>query len=124
MHRETWELKEIKKERIRRRIRKKIRGTAERPRVFAFKSNRYVYAQVIDDVNGHVLTAASTLEKKFKEKNKNYKNRLACEYLGEILARRLKEKGIDRIVFDRGIYPYHGRIKALAEALRKEGIIF
>jgi large subunit ribosomal protein L18 len=118
------ELKKKAKERIRKRIRKKIRGTLERPRVFVFKSNHYIYTQVIDDENGGVLASASTLEKEFREKNKNYKNREACERLGEILAQRLKEKKIERVVLDRGIYPYHGRIKALAEAMRKGGVIF
>ena len=112
------------KARIRQRIRKKIRGTSERPRVYVFKSNSHVYAQVINDEQGAVLASASTLEKEFNEKNKNTKNKSACEVLGRILAERLKEKKIERIVFDRGIYPYHGRIKTLAEAMRKEGLVF
>lgn len=124
MLKDQAELKKKAKERIRKRIRKKIRGTLERPRVFVFKSNHYIYAQVINDENGGVLASASTLEKEFREKNKNHKNREACEKLGEILAKRLKEKKIEKVVLDRGIYPYHGRIKALAEAMRKGGVVF
>ncbi|NIM59082.1 MAG: 50S ribosomal protein L18 [Candidatus Aminicenantes bacterium] len=112
------------KERIRKRIRKKIKGTSERPRVYVFKSNRYVYTQVIDDENGYILASASTLDKEFKGKNKNYKNIEACQVLGEVLAKKLKQKKIERVVLDRGIYPYHGRIKAIAEAMRKGGLVF
>lgn len=112
------------KERIRKRIRKKIRGTSDKPRVHVFKSNRYVYVQVINDEVGQILTSASTLEKEFKEKNKNTKNVEACQVLGEMLAKRLKAEKIKLVVFDRGIFPYHGRIKALAEAMRKEGLTF
>ncbi len=117
----------IKKEakiRIRKRIRKTIRGTAERPRVFVFKSNRYIYTQAVNDDNGSILASASTLEKTFRELSKNFKNLQSCEKLGEILAQRLKERNIEKVVFDRGIYPYHGRIRALAEAMRKGGLVF
>jgi large subunit ribosomal protein L18 len=112
------------KTRIRRRIRAKIHGSAERPRVFVFKSNRYIYAQAFDDDAGTVLVSACTLEKAFKEKSKNTKNKDACQNLGQVLAERLKEKKIERIVFDRGTYPYHGRVRTLAEALRKGGLAF
>jgi large subunit ribosomal protein L18 len=117
----------IKKEakiRIRKRIRKTLRGTAERPRVFVFKSNRYIYTQAVNDDNGSVLASASTVEKAFRELSKNFKNLQSCEKLGEILAQRLKERNIEKVVFDRGIYPYHGRIRALAEAMRKGGLVF
>lgn len=124
MHKDKVVVKKKAKERIRKRIRKKLRGTSERPRVCVFKSNRYVYTQAINDENGRVLVFASTLEKEFKQKNKNYKKIETCQNLGSIMGKRLKEKNIKKIVFDRGIYPYHGRIKALAEAMRKEGIIF
>ena len=110
--------------RIRMRIRKKIHGTKERPRVFVRKSNRYIYAQVIDDTNHTILTTASTLEKEFRTKNKNTNNVESSKALGKTLAKRLKTKKIKTIVFDRGLYPYHGRIKSLADALREEGIIF
>jgi large subunit ribosomal protein L18 len=124
VHKEKYVLKKKAKERKRKRIRKKIRGTSERPRVNVFKSNRYVYAQVFNDENGRVLTSASTLEKEFREKNKNTKNAGACQRLGEVLAKKLKQKNIEKVIFDRGVYPYHGRLKALAEAMRKEGIVF
>ncbi len=112
------------KVRIRRRIRRKLRGTAERPRVYVFKSNRYIYTQAVNDENGSVLAAASTLEKDFKADHKNFKNVGSCEKLGALMAQRLKVKKIGQIVFDRGVYPYHGRIKALAEAMRKGGLDF
>ncbi|HAR36179.1 MAG TPA: 50S ribosomal protein L18 [Acidobacteria bacterium] len=118
------EIKKLRKQRIRKRIRKKLRGTPDRPRVLVVKSNRYIYAQVIDDLSGRVITSASTLEKEFREKAKNFKNKEACALLGAVLARRLKEKNINSIVLDRGLYPYHGRVKVLAEALRAEGLAF
>jgi len=124
VHKDKSELKKKIKVRIRRRIRAKVRGTADRPRVFVFKSNRYVYAQALDDDAGRVLAAACTLEKSFRQKNSNTKNREACQALGKILAERLKEKKIDKVVFDRGVYPYHGRVKTFAETLRKEGLTF
>lgn len=117
-------LKKKAKSRIRKRIRKKLKGTSERPRVFIFKSNKYIYSQVINDEEGVVLTAASTLEKEFREKNKSTKSIEASKTLGEILAKRLKQKKIESVIFDRGISPYHGRIKVLAEAMRKAGLIF
>lgn len=124
MHKDKSELKKKIKARIRKRIRAKVRGTADRPRVFIFKSNRYVYAQAYNDESRTVLAAACTLEKSFREKTKNTKNKEACTLLGQILAQRLKEKKIERIVFDRGVYPYHGRVQILAETLRKEGLVF
>lgn len=117
-------LKEESKRKIRKRIRKKIKGTAERPRVYVFKSNRYIYSQAIDDLTGTVLASASSVEKEYREKKKRTKNIEASQTVGEMIAKRLKKKKIKKVVFDRGVYPYHGRIKALAEAMRKEGLIF
>lgn len=117
-------LKKERKERIRKRIRKKIRGTAERPRVFVFKSNRYVYLQAINDLDGTVIASASSLEKDLRESGKSTKNKEMCELVAARLAERLKEKNITKIVFDRGIYPYHGRVKVLAETLRQHGLAF
>ncbi len=111
-------------DRLRQRIRRKIRGTADRPRVFIFKSNRYIYTQAVNDDTGSVVASASTLEKDFRESLKNTKNLAGCEKLGEVLARRLKDRNIEKIVFDRGVYPYHGRVKAVAEAMRKGGLVF
>jgi large subunit ribosomal protein L18 len=117
-------VKRLRKERLRKRIAERVRGTAERPRVHVFRSNLYVYTQVVDDTANAVLAAASSLEKEFKDRSRNTKNKAAAEVLGEILAGRLKAKSIGRVVFDRGTYLYHGRIKALADAMRKEGIDF
>jgi large subunit ribosomal protein L18 len=118
------EIKKQVKSRIRKRIRKKIGGTPERPRLLVTRSNRYLYVQVIDDVNGRVLSSASTLEKGFKEKHKVTKNKKASQLLGEAVVERLKSQKIKTIVFDRGIHPYHGRIKVLADAIRKGGLQF
>jgi large subunit ribosomal protein L18 len=117
-------IKKVRKERLRKRISERVRGTAERPRVHVFKSNMYVYTQVVDDTKNSVLAAASTLEKEFKDRSRNTKNKTAAEELGRLLAGRLKERKIGRVVFDRGTYLYHGRVKALADAMRNEGIDF
>ena len=124
MYRNKVMLKKTAKKRIRRRIRKKIEGSSETPRVFVFKSNKYIYTQAVDDINGKILVSASTLEKEFKDKNKKYKNSEASKLLGEMMAKRLKQKKIKSIVFDRGLYPYHGRVKELADAMRKGGLVF
>ena len=124
MLKDKVDIKKESKIRIRKRIRKTIRGTAERPRIYVFKSNRYIYTQAVNDDNGHIPASACTLEKGFKDNHKNFKNIQSCEKLGEIMAQRLKERNIEKVVFDRGIYPYHGRIKALAEAMRKGGLVF
>jgi large subunit ribosomal protein L18 len=118
------DIKAHRASRIRQRIKLKIRGTGQRPRVHVFKSNRYVYAQVVDDAARRVLATASTREKSFREQKAKTKNNEACQLLGKILAERLKSKQISRVVFDRGVYPYHGRLKALAEALRQAGMVF
>lgn len=94
------------------------------PRVFIFKSNRYIYAQAINDLDGTVIASVSSLEKEFRDSGKSTKNKEICQLLGERLAQRLKERNITKIVFDRGVYPYHGRIKMLAETLRQNGLSF
>ncbi|OGD10798.1 MAG: 50S ribosomal protein L18 [Candidatus Aminicenantes bacterium RBG_13_62_12] len=109
---------------MRKRLRMKIRGTAERPRVHVFKSNRYVYVQAVDDTGRRILAAATTLETAFREKNPKTKSKDACRELGTLLAERLKSKQVDKVVFDRGVSPYHGRIKVLAEAMRQAGLVF
>jgi large subunit ribosomal protein L18 len=116
--------KKVRNDRLRKRIRERVQGTPERPRLHVFKSNAYIYTQVIDDRAGAVLLTASTLEKEFRAKAKSTKNKDACGLLGEILGQRLKEAKIAKVVFDRGTHPYHGRIKTLADAIRKEGIQF
>jgi large subunit ribosomal protein L18 len=117
-------VKGVRKARLRKRIAERVRGTAERPRVHVFKSNLYIYLQAIDDASHAVLAAASTLEKDFQDRNKNTKNKAAAEALGGLMAGRLKDKKIGRVVFDRGTYLYHGRVKVLADAMRKAGIDF
>lgn len=124
MYKTNVEVKKNARVRIRRRIRKKISGTSDKPRVIVNRSNRYFYIQAIDDTSGTVLASASTLEKVFKEKNKNTKNMKASESLGKLAAQRIIKKKIKTIVFDRGVYLYHGRIKILADAMRKEGLKF
>ena len=116
--------KHVRDDRLRKRIRERVEGTPERPRLHVFKSNAYIYTQVINDAAGAVLLTASTLEKEFRAKAKSTKNKDACGLLGEMLGRRLKAAKIEKVVFDRGTHPYHGRIKTLAEAIRKEGIQF
>ena len=116
--------RKVRDVRLRKRIRERVQGTPERPRLHVFKSNAYIYTQVIDDRKGAVLLTASTLEKEFRAKAKSSKNKDACGLLGEMLGQRLKAAKIDKVVFDRGTHPYHGRIKTLADAIRKEGIQF
>jgi large subunit ribosomal protein L18 len=124
VYKDSVSIKKKARSRIRKRIRKKISGSPERPRAFVYKSNRHIYVQVIDDQSGRVLASASTLEKEFKEKNKNSKNIDASQAIGKLIASKLKKNKIKTVVFDRGLYPYHGRVKTLAEAMRKDGIIF
>ena len=102
------------------RIRKKVSGTIERPRVNVFRSLNNLYAQAIDDAQGHTLAALSTKALSMEQTG----NIKAAEALGEKFAGLLKEKGLKKIVFDRGGYLYHGRVKALADSLRKNGISF
>jgi large subunit ribosomal protein L18 len=108
------------------RIRKRITGTTERPRLAFFKSLQYVYAQIIDDSQGITLLSASTIEKTFQSefKDGSLKNKNAAKKLGEICGKRLQEKGIKTVVFDRGGFQYHGVVKEFADAVRKEGIQF
>ncbi len=109
-----------------RRVRKKVFGTPERPRLCVYKSLRHIYAQIIDDTKGHTLVAASTLDKEFDATGlgESRCNIEAAKRVGELIAKRALEKGITKVVFDRGGYPYHGRVKALAEAAREVGLQF
>ena len=101
------------------RVRGKISGTAERPRLNVFRSNANIYAQIIDDVNGVTLVSANTLEKGFEGATGNAE---AAKKVGTVLAERAKAKGIEEVVFDRGGYVYHGRVAALAEGAREGGL--
>ena len=105
------------------RIRKKITGTKERPRLSVFRSLKNIYAQLIDDENNTTILTCSTQKKELKEKVKS-NNMNSAALLGESLAKGAKDKGIEEVVFDRGGYLYHGRIKAVAEAARKGGLKF
>ncbi|NQU17346.1 MAG: 50S ribosomal protein L18 [Candidatus Saganbacteria bacterium] len=104
----------------RRRKKRKIIGTSDRPRLSVFKANKHIYAQVIDDLNSKTLAAAGTLKKGAK----NTSNIKAASKVGEEIAQKAKEKGVTKVVFDRGVFIYHGRIKALAESARKGGLVF
>ncbi len=103
------------------RVRSKITGTAQRPRLNVFRSNKYIYAQLIDDTNGVTLVSASSMEKGFEGSTGNLE---AAVKIGETIAKRAVEQGLTSIVFDRGGYLYHGRVKALAEAARENGLEF
>ncbi len=107
--------------RIHQRIRRKLRGTAERPRLAVFRSVAHIYAQVIDDTAGATLVSASSVDKGGKT---NGGNVAAAKAIGKLVAERAKEKGIAKVVFDRGGYIYHGRVKALADAARAAGLEF
>lgn len=106
--------KNLRRELRKRRVRAKIFGTEKRPRLSVFRSNRYIYAQLIDDNNQKTLTATSI--KNLKNKSRNKKNKQTAAALGELLAEKAQKLNIKEIVFDRGAYKYHGRIKSLAEA--------
>ncbi|AUC59862.1 LSU ribosomal protein L18 RplR [Cyanobacterium sp. HL-69] len=106
------------------RIRKKVTGTAERPRLAVFRSNQHIYAQLIDDVAQHTLASASTLDKELQEKLGSTSNRDASAEVGKLVAQRALSKGIEKVVFDRGGNLYHGRVKALADAARETGLNF
>ncbi len=110
--------------RRRRSIRKKIRGTGERPRLSVFRSTRHIYAQIIVDTSGETLVSASTLCREIREGQKPLGNVEAAKKVGSLIAKRAVERQIQTVSFDRGGYRYHGRVKALAEAARESGLIF
>jgi len=114
------------RQRIHVRIRRKVDGTAERPRLNVYRSLNNIYVQLVDDLNGVTLASASTLEgKKDKKSSKSIGGNLAsAKAIGKLIAERGKEKGVKKVVFDRGGYLYHGRIKALADAAREAGLEF
>ena len=106
------------------RIRNRLSGTPERPRLAVFRSNNHMYAQIIDDKAGNTLVAASTLEKDVQSELEKTNNVDAAAYVGTVIAKRALEKGITTEVFDRGGYIYHGKVAALAEAAREAGLVF
>jgi large subunit ribosomal protein L18 len=109
---------------VHRRIRRKMTGSAERPRLNVYRSLNHIYAQVIDDMSGATLASASTVQKDVKGGKKTGGNLAAAREVGKLIAERAKQKGVKAVVFDRGGYLYHGRIKALADAAREAGLEF
>ena len=119
--------KEDRRDRIKFRIRKRLQGTAEQPRLSVFRSGAHIYVQVIDDQAGRTLAAASSVEPAVKGRlaeGARGGNRKGAEAVGQAIAERLKEKGITRVVFDRNGFLYHGRVRAVAEAARSAGLEF
>ncbi|CAK9136525.1 unnamed protein product [Ilex paraguariensis] len=108
------------------RLRKKVEGTTERPRLCVFRSNKHIYVQVIDDSKMHTLAAASTMQKPISEEFNTSSGPTidVAKRVGEVIAKSCLEKGITKVAFDRGGYPYHGRIEALADAAREHGLQF
>ncbi len=105
-------------------IRKKIHGTPERPRLCVYKSEKHIYAQIIDDTVGHTLTSASTLDRELSGKLSKTYNIDAAKEVGKLIAKRALAMGITQVVFDRGGFKFHGRVKALADAARETGLKF
>jgi len=112
------------RDKVRRRVRSRVAGSPERPRLAIYKSLKHCYAQVIDDRKGVTLVSASSLDADFRSDMKTGGNLAAAKKVGELVARRAKEKGVTRVVFDRGGYPYHGKVKALADSARENGLEF
>ena len=119
--------KEDRRDRIKYRIRKKMRGTSERPRLSVYRSVSHIYVQVIDDMAGPTVASASSVEAAVKAKlsgDMRAGNRKGAELVGKTIAERLKDKGITRVIFDRNGFLYHGRVRAVAEAARQAGLEF
>lgn len=116
--------KNVSRVRRHKRIRKKISGTSDKPRLAVYRSNRYIYVQLIDDQEGHTLTSASSLEKDLREQFKCKVNLEVSKAIGKLIAERAIAKGYKNVVFDRGGYIYHGKIKALADSARESGLDF
>jgi large subunit ribosomal protein L18 len=117
--------KRARREKAHLRARKRIQGTSERPRLSVYKSLRFIYAQVIDDTRGHTLVAASSADPALREAlGTSTAGKEAAKKVGELVAERAKEKGVEKVVFDRGGYVYHGRVQALADGAREKGLQF
>ena len=106
------------------RVRRKVAGTAERPRLNVYRSNQHLYAQVIDDVTGNTLVSASTLDRDLRTEMADLSSEERAKAVGRTVAERARAQGLESVVFDRGGYPYHGRVKLLAEASREAGLAF
>ena len=125
LHRKRVIQKRARRARVHRRIRSRLKGSVERPRLCVTKSLRYIYAQVIDDRSGRTLAQANSLEKGLRESlNGACGNKQAAQAVGEKVAERSLEQGIKTVVFDRGGYVYHGKIQVLADAAREKGLVF
>lgn len=116
--------KQLAKDRRHHRVRKKVMGTAERPRLAVFRSNKHIVAQVIDDRSGRTLAAASTLDADVRAAGGGTGNKTAATSVGKLVAERAKAAGVTKVVFDRGGFLYHGRVAALADAAREAGLEF
>lgn len=116
--------KMVARHRRHRRVRKTIFGTPQRPRLIVFRSNLHIYAQVIDDTQGLTLANASSVEKACRKDVARGSNKKAAEVVGQLIAKRAIEKGVKAVVFDRGGYLFHGRVKSLADAARRGGLLF
>jgi len=114
--------KELRRKSIHKRIRGVVSGTADRPRLSVFRSNKQIYAQLIDDVSGKTLVSASSVSKEFVSENGNKIDQ--AKFVGKALAEKAVASGLTKVVFDRSGYLYHGRIKSLAEAARESGLVF
>ena len=114
----------VRRERRHRRVRAKVAGTVARPRLNVFRSNRHIFAQIIDDAQGHTLVAASTLDADVRAHAAQLKKIDEAKVVGKLLAQRAIEKGFKQVIFDRGGYQYHGRVKSLAEGAREGGLEF
>lgn len=115
---------EQQRQRRHRRVRVQVHGTAERPRLNVFRSLRHIYAQLVDDTVGHTLASAGTLDAELRQGLGELKRTEQAKLVGQLLAKRALEKGVKQVVFDRGGYKYHGRVKALAEGARSAGLQF
>lgn len=120
----TKTIKKTRNQRKHKRIRRKITGTTERPRLSFFKSNKYLYAQLIDDSKSTTLVSSSTLQKSFKEESKNTWGKDAAKKLGATLAKAAVDKGVKKVVFDRGGFKFHGKVTEFANAAREAGLEF
>ncbi len=118
--------KHLQRQRRKARVRKHVLGTVDRPRLTVFRSHKNIYAQIIDDLAGQTLVAASSMEKPTRQQIPDGRggNKAAATFVGTALAQKALEKGIKQVVFDRNGYPFHGRVKELAEAARKAGLKF
>jgi len=121
----SMQRKRERRERAHLRVRSRVRGTAERPRLAVYKSLKYIYAQVIDDQQGTTLVAATSADPEIKSQlSRSAATQEAAKLVGQVVAERARAKGIERVVFDRGGYIYHGNVKAVAEAAREKGLQF